>query len=410
MKMLAAILSVLSITAVVAAEEATWAIDKRTTSSVLCGVGVTDGVDNKVVAAVGQNNEGNFVNNYDISTDEWTASNNVQTMMMMDSAISRSGKVVAATGFNTFVSTDAKTFTKASVIGVSQAIYSWGSDGESIALVGGFDVPNPDGKAPLQVDGVAYSTDSGASFSVSGDVEGGDARYGAFPTPSTWYVTQGMWAESEQEALVKKLSGDNYRWENKKDPAYISAYHRLNSRLKMHKTGKLELDLSRPVKSMNTTTGWWGAISKTTDGGKTWKQVFLTNPDTDYIYFNQISCFSEDNCMAVAEGQDAEGNDLVAVYATRDGGATWTKTFSPAIMSLMGCVAVNDKEGWISGVTMSGRTMEGQFFKTVDGGKTFDLVQSLSNCYPMDLDFGVEFGAAACISQSGSSSAVAFYK
>ena len=55
--------------------------------------------------------------------------------------------------------------------------------------------------------------------------------------------------------------------------------------------------------AVNTTTGWWGGVSKTADGGKTWKQVYLTDPENDYVYFNQIACFTVDNCMVVAEGR-----------------------------------------------------------------------------------------------------------
>jgi hypothetical protein len=372
-------------------------------------VGVTDGSDYKVVAATGQNGVGNYVNNYDIAADAWTKSDGIPAMIVMDAAISRSGKVVAATGFNTFVSSDGISYTKAPVAGISQAIYTWGEDGENLALAGAFDVANPNGgKQPLSVQGVAYSTDAGTTFTVSSNVESSDIRYGAFPSPTTWYVSQGMWADSEEDVLVKKLGKESNRW------AEYSDYHRLNSRVKVHKqTGRMVVDFNRgqPIKETNTTTGWWGGISKTTDAGKTWSQVFITNPTTDYIYFNQISCFTVDNCMAVAEGEDGQGNPLVAVYTTFDGGANWEKSFSaPNVMSMMGSVVVSGKVGWISGSGYSGRTMEGYFYKTVDGGKTFTLEQTLAGCYPMDIDFGVEFGAAACVSQSGSYSSVAFYQ
>jgi photosystem II stability/assembly factor-like uncharacterized protein len=49
-------------------------------------------------------------------------------------------------------------------------------------------------------------------------------------------------------------------------------------------------------------TGWFGAVTKTTDGGATWTKVFSTNLETDYLYFNGISCSSESHCVVVAEG------------------------------------------------------------------------------------------------------------
>ncbi len=67
-------------------------------------------------------------------------------------------------------------------------------------------------------------------------------------------------------------------------------------------------------------------------------------------------------------------------------------------------------EVWIAPTKKSGRTLAAQFLKSTDGGKTFNLVQSLDNCMAADMDFADGVGFAACLSSSGSSGSVAIYK
>jgi hypothetical protein len=137
--------------------------------------------------------------------------------------------------------------------------------------------------------------------------------------------------------------------------------------------------------------------------------VFSTNLETDYIYFNAISCVSESKCVVVGEGDDAAGGYLVVAYTTLDGGATWEKTLSANDVGLAGAVWASDSEVWLVGTSKQGRQLYGQFRKSTDGGKTFALQQSLPDCYGIDIDFGKDVGFAACVSSSGASCAVAMY-
>ena len=87
-----------------------------------------------------------------------------------------------------------------------------------------------------------------------------------------------------------------------------------------------------PVGRVNATdeSGWWGTISKTTDGGQTWETVFQSAP-TDTYYFNSIACSSETHCVAVAEG--ANYVDDCKAFVTFDGGETWTETLAGSVPS-----------------------------------------------------------------------------
>ena len=77
-------------------------------------------------------------------------------------------------------------------------------------------------------------------------------------------------------------------------------------------------------------TGWWGTISKTTDGGQTWETVFQSAP-TDTYYFNSIACSSEVHCVAVTEGADSV--DDCKAFVTFDGGDTWTNALEGVVPS-----------------------------------------------------------------------------
>lgn len=68
--------------------------------------------------------------------------------------------------------------------------------------------------------------------------------------------------------------------------------HHLTSRIHVNKKGYAfpEPKTAAQLHSNETQTGWFGSVSKTTDGGTTWTAVFSTNLETDYIYFNGEWC------------------------------------------------------------------------------------------------------------------------
>jgi len=368
-----------------------WALDTTSSATVVCGVGSSK--DDKCAAAALANGVGSFVENW--QDGKWKKTQ-IQTMMILDTAITPSGKIVAATVWPIFTSSDGSTYTKAvGVSGASQSANVFGSDKESFALVGSWVDTTTEGSKPVTVYGVASSTDSGNTWKISGNVPPGFARYGAFPTDTTWYVSSGMWGSSN----LKNSDSGHYPMSERFEASINGG--------KFVENGK-----NRHLHSASnvSATGWFGAVSKSTDGGATWTQVFQTDYENDVIYFNGISCSSVDHCVVVGEGYDEQGEYKTVGHVTFDGGLTWTNSLTTKDVGLMQVDLISELEGWAAGTAKDGRNLYGQFYWTNDGGKTWVLKQSLNNCFCIDMDFADAKGFAACSSSSGSSCSVAIYQ
>jgi hypothetical protein len=286
-----------------------------------------------------------------------------------------------------------------------------------ISLVGSFVIPAADSK-PQTAYGVARSADGGDHWSVS-KVADGYCRYGAFPSENVWYVANGIWGNDP--AAGEKFTRESMSVSNHMKAAMDSFQpYDFSARAKIggvHIGGVTFHD--RPAvltRGMNATeTGWFGSISKTVDGGKTFSTVFQSDLTSDYYYFNSISCSSDSHCVAVAEGDDAvNGGYLVRAYVTFDGGVTWTNSLTKDVVpsnvvSIMGSAWIDDNEGWLGATAKDRSVLSGVFFHTTDGGKTYSVEQTLDNCFLMDMSFANGVGYASCSSSSGASASVAMY-
>lgn len=212
----------------------------------------------------------------------------------------------------------------------------------------------------------------------------------------TWYVTAGSWPmyATSREAGTAPLSSHVSMSSSKKEGNKMFFNQAVNS---------------TSVGSKSATSGYYGTISKTTDGGATFTEVFHSEP-TDNYYFNGIACSSELHCVAAAEGESFEDNVAVVTF---DGGVTWTKSdiaFDASTVSCTSVAWITETEGWLGATAKDGRNLEGLFYKTTDGGKSYTLDQKVDNCFIMDIDSAGEAGVASCLSSSGSSASVAQYQ
>eukprot|EP01064_Diplonema_japonicum_P022606 TRINITY_DN3257_c0_g1_i1.p1 TRINITY_DN3257_c0_g1~~TRINITY_DN3257_c0_g1_i1.p1 ORF type:complete len:519 (+),score=153.72 TRINITY_DN3257_c0_g1_i1:63-1619(+) len=257
----------------------------------------------------------------------------------------------------TYYTFNGKYFNETLEVGVvtTQAIYSLGH--RTYAMVGS----DNGGMGP------AISTDGGITFKgrwwpkdFSPDAP---ARYGAFPSNTTWYITGGMWPQAPAPPPSAKAGGADDLFE-------------LTSRISINKkTGKYSTrERKTPTSTGTPPPGYMGnytaLISKTTDGGATWEKQYY---NTGSYYFNGISCASENLCMAVAEGFQQDGSSApgVHVFKTEDG-KTWNNIYTFGAVtggSAVSIEMVSATEAWVAATEQKGASM----LHTTDGGKTWDV-------------------------------------
>lgn len=333
---------------------------------------------NECYAAVSDNSKGPGVEFSADSGDSWTF-NGPYGSVNTDTAHDLIGNSVITTIGATFISQKNGPYTKVEGKGIS---FSQNVEtlGENQFAVSGTHYPN--GVVGEVINGVALTTDAGNTWSYHDTGLPWDtyvARYSAFPTKDTWYVAQGSWVSSSSSDIALRTN--------------ISTWQ-VNSRV--HSTGDSVQFHQAPSMDVN-----FGAISKTTDGGKTFIKVY----DTKGLYYmNSIDCVSAEICMAVAE----DAYNAIAIR-TENGGKTWDTVLSLSdskMASLMGCKMLSENEVWLSGGTFSGGLV-GWYYHSVDAGKTWEL-QSLEKGYSIDLSFSGGVGYSPAMSEVGST--VAVYK
>lgn len=225
---------------------------------------------------------------------------------------------------------------------------------------------------PMEVvNGVAYISQLDTSYWEFCDIglkveDGYVARKASFPTSKTWYVVSGSWPKNNPQAniiLTGKLS---------------------------IVPGKEMLTYNFDLQGLDSaaTGPYVGAISKTSDGGKTFLKVFDSNNE---FYFNEIDCINDRNCVTVGEGSKGS-----VIMVTNDGGDTWEQVMRLSnSYSLHGVKMITMEEIWVcGGMAMQdsnkgnekkgnvrrrvsqkddGKKFIGLFYHSVNGGKSWNL-------------------------------------
>ena len=242
--------------------------------------------------------------------------------------------------------------------------------------------------------GPAVSTDKGAAFTAYDTKLTSDARYGAFPSSTTWYITAGDWpnegVDDNAQCDDPPCAGRVMEGRVVHADDYLPAAP-AGARLVKRQGARMHL-LQPPggaapvwarvapgrMHAANTGVaapppGWSAQIAKTTDAGKTWATVF--NADNAF-YFNGIECTTEDECCAVGEdqGNNVTSADGTYVYCTTDGGATWVDNFrdTDPDASLIDIAAFGPSEYWAVGGELGAVSAQyPTFYHTTDAGKTW---------------------------------------
>ena len=301
--------------------------------------------------------------------------------LALDVAVSKDGLTMCQTGGHIFCGVAGQSYQPAAINrysgSVSLNIRPLGQSG--FASIGTFPVNLLAGPV---VNGVAYSRDGGVTWDAS-DIglsrsAGYKARYGAFPTDNTWYVTSGDWPNSRQDNIGMNAARVSSRISIKPD---------------VGPNGEPEVLF---ISARNLQGTYPGAISKTTDGGRTWTKVFDSNGK---FYLNQIDCIDADNCAAV--GEDGKS---ATVIITKDGGASWTTKmslkgpFSLSAVRMMDANNIHVSGGTVSSGAFLNKEIVGNYYRTFDGGNTWTV--STFNGYGYDLDFYGGVGYASALFKS----------
>lgn len=256
-----------------------------------------------------------------------------------DAVMSTIGKTFYRNGYDgTWTQVDGK------ALSFSQWVECFGDEDFSVA-----GDHYPKGPVGEYINGVAVTHDAGVTwdyFDIGLDSSNYPARYSSFPNKDVWYVTAGTWKSTPK--VIETIENPLMRSEWSINQHFQS----VNASFTYKGT-----DLGENLH--------FGAIVKSVDGGKSWRQVYKTS---DY-YVNMISCLTEDMCMAVAE----QPNEAV-VLRTEDGGAHWNTMLTltdSKMASLMGCRMISESEVWVSGGTFD-KGLQGWFYHSTDGGQTWE--------------------------------------
>lgn len=253
-----------------------------------------------------------------------------------------------------------------------------------------------DGIAPDSefVNGPGVTTDAGATwtyFDTGLDGQTYMARYGAFPSDNTWYVSHGSWIDIDP-SMKKEKDNKFHRMTN-------TSNWEINMRAQVHKfeNNQVKIQFNKNVKEFEYN---FGAISKTEDGGKTWTKLYDSQGK---YYMNQISCSTTEICTVAAESSE----EAIA-FRTEDGGKTWNKVFtapsSRSDVSLIGCKMLSDDEIWLTGGNFQ-QGVVGWYFHSTDAGKSWKQTD-LDKGYAVDLSFYGTRGYSTAMSEFGSTIAV----
>ncbi len=333
----------------------------------------------------------------------WTQAGEPLEMMLLGGAIS--GKTAAASSpFNMIASYSGNlynwtTLPKGYPWVQSQNVEPFGLSGECFGAVGGAELDkNPNSW------GTCVSCDHGASwwFSNASHVITCWTRYGAYPTPTTWYISSGNWPENSEERAARMRPDSNV--------------HAISARLHINKaTGQDEDGVPRMefkfaadrtpeqnIEIMNSGNGYLAQLLKTTDGGKTWVSQFESS---GFFYFNQIGCPSENHCCAVGEADTDSKQAGIQIWCTWNGGSTWTQTYrgSDPTLSALSLQFLSENHVFVGGASLRQQLIMGIFWESVDGGKTW-TESFVKDAYPAEMTFGSEsFGLATGFDLEGDS-------
>jgi len=250
------------------------------------------------------------------------------------------------------------------VTGLGSTEYSLDGDhfNRSLAVVlVSQDIKYQDGRMTLtQASGPCVSTTNGVVYTCHKvPYKYGQAgRYSSSPSANVIYHTAGTWPSKSKQPNADEFElARNLRLVRKSGQVQYEVGPRIEAGTK--------------VSDQNET--YTAELWKSTDGGKTWKNLIA---DKGNFYFNDIHCIDDTHCVAVGEGFANDGSQSpgARVYVTSDG-ETFKELHRESTTggeSLMAAKMLSTTEHWAGGTTKAGGlTAPLLALHSTDGGKTY---------------------------------------
>lgn len=229
--------------------------------------------------------------------------------------------------------------------------------------------------------GVGVSTDGGHTFTAYDAQLKTDARYGSFPSATTWFVSAGSWP-GEGDDDKSGSNDDPFPSNDNTFEAEGELVKQVTRRVSLRKgtDGVVRPHVARaPRASANET--FEAELSMTTDGGKTWNQLFYSTE----FYFNGGDCASETDCCFAGEADQGSAPGA-RIYCTTDAGKTWTKNYFQAGAQYSLIDLRYDGQGyWAVGGIESALSMDSTFLYSADG-KTWTAATGPKGMYVTSVD------------------------
>lgn len=335
------------------AAHAQWEVVEPNLGTIIMGVDFTDpatgylaGANNGVGPVIWKSTDGG--DTYDILHDE------PLTMSHMDIAMGH-GDFGITSGMGAFYAFAGATKTTDGgrnwsrsgglwLFGVSQDADSVGN---SHAMMAG-----AWGDFTTEWNGLAITTDQGRKWEFSNWGAPSYARYVDFVDEDTGFLSGGHWPSDSS----RSISGAKGR----------------------QITSHFAVPHSFAPKRANPqyAEGYYGAVTKTTDGGKSWVTIFETNE----AYLNGI--FFTDANTGWVVGDGAEDG---IIFHTNDGGVTWSEQWRGEA-SLLQVKMASDQRGFAIGADLSARRPTTLILETHNGGQDWTPMEIDGDFYLLNLD------------------------
>lgn len=153
----------------------------------------------------------------------------------------------------------------------------------------------------------------------------------------------------------------------------------------------------RGLAAVSRSTAWVagskGTVLRTTDGGRTWRDV--SPPGADGLEFRDVEAFDRRRAVVLAIGE----GEASRVYRTEDGGTTWKESFrNPDPRAFYDCLTFFDhRHGLAVSDPVDGRY---RVLSTADGGRSWKVLPATG--MPRALPGEASFAASGqCLVSSG---------